>query len=1184
MPTTPTTDVKAKAEGATARRGSGTVAPSLQGLFAAPTTTSETPGASTSGSASSGRHMPTSSFVVSGDYSSNNNDADNNDNDDSNAGSQFHLQTLFSQNSSGALSSTSDNNNNKSGNDDQPSSEHPLQRKRTQKGSNTSKSRQNNNETTGLIEAHNREGMMNSNTSSYVSSSFRRLSQNSNTGNNSNNNNLFESPFGEKTPRAGPAGHKQFPVPPISSNNNNNNSDPLANSDKNDYVSPRKSMIFKEKDDQHESTSALQDFWKEAGQELLSPSTWIGSFMFVLYHIVFCLASGSAILRPHATNSILGLMTKMAALGVIFSSPVYLYNIGNGLPSMYPTCDLFLAPILAHIAKGIDEDLHHDKSLSLSDEENDEVFLATFSFLAFLGMALAGCLLILAGVFRLANLGAFLPFPVLCGFFAAVGIMTWHLGFVVDTSGKTFHMVFFSGDTSLILYALIHHIPGVIVACLMKYLGPKNPFYVVVVLVATIGAVYAVMMATGTSLEEARDMGWFWHYEDIVYQQMAAPVGFTKWLPPAPFGMWGGLIMGKIYWPAVVNGLQPVCAMSFLYLIRCALHSAALLKNIPNLARSVRVTTPVEEPTVSYTPRKKTRMEVFSEIVDIETVMANVTDTTNAPSTAMELEYAKPISWTLKGVMINYGLAQVVSSLVGGFGVIPSVATSHAMFGLGAEKVGPQLGSVILLLGFYLTDFRLIAFVPKMAFSCLLSLAFIDITSTWFIKSYFKTKEKMEWLVVPLIVVFAFGIGLLQAVFLGIALSTFLFVAAFFRSGVVKFAASGLSVRSTIERPVSSAQWLDENGDQIQIVILQNYLFFGNASSILAYISSMFEHSDEDADDRNLPPLPKYVVLDMALVTGIDTSTVDVISDILNLCSKHDCKLFLSGMSVSLRSVLAFAGVKPLGGERSARKLRFFNSLDTAIGKAEDNLLNFQSQAKAQSVRRLMALGEESGFQLALRKVDEQHGTDFAKKLANIEEYTTPIDLEPNESLYDSASRPERGLFFIEEGVLKIERDSGGAANTRSLRGTSSVRGASSNVTDGGTISGLKARSGSIGREYARLKASNSAPQKRSFRLARVGAGWVVGTVEAVSGMENPGLHIAVTACRLHYLSYSQMEKLEINNPILMLQLYKLLSSMMAKQHEVTIGQLGTLHAIMASPAQLKPIGRKASLAFQQVA
>ena len=87
----------------------------------------------------------------------------------------------------------------------------------------------------------------------------------------------------------------------------------------------------------------------------MTPSTWIGAFVFVVYHVVFCLAAGSAIQRPHAKNSILGLMTKMAALGIMFAGPFYLYNIGNDIPSMYPTCDLFLAPILASISKSIDQ-------------------------------------------------------------------------------------------------------------------------------------------------------------------------------------------------------------------------------------------------------------------------------------------------------------------------------------------------------------------------------------------------------------------------------------------------------------------------------------------------------------------------------------------------------------------------------------------------------------------------------------------------------------------------------------------------------------------------------------------------------------------------------------------------------------------------------------------------------------
>lgn len=51
------------------------------------------------------------------------------------------------------------------------------------------------------------------------------------------------------------------------------------------------------------------------------------------------------------------------------------------------------------------------------------------------------------------------------------------------------------------------------------------------------------------------------------------------------------------------------------------------------------------------------------------------------------------------------------------------------------------------------------------------------------VSNHGRLQEKLEWLCVPFIVVFAFVVGLLNAVFLGIAMSTFIFVATFFRSG-----------------------------------------------------------------------------------------------------------------------------------------------------------------------------------------------------------------------------------------------------------------------------------------------------------------------------------------------------------------------------------------------------------------
>ena len=304
------------------------------------------------GEANAKRHLARSSLIMT--------DAPTSDfyEDDQQAGSLTHLHSLFSQQSSMG-SNVSDGGSG--------AGEHPLQRKRTQKGSNTTASKaadqpaSQSTETTGLLEAHNTEGMFRD-TPSYK----RRSSANSN--NSSTLLDLFQKNSTEETPKIGSASRKlHLPSPKEgfgaeetngSYNTNKFDADPLSsyqggpNISKGGPSDNNHNKIIHSKNSLKERTRSI---CKEAGKEFLSPTTWIGSSMFVLYHVVFCLASGSAILRPHANNNILGLMTKMAALGIIFSGPVYMYNIGNDIPSMYPTCDLFLAPILAHIAIIIDE-------------------------------------------------------------------------------------------------------------------------------------------------------------------------------------------------------------------------------------------------------------------------------------------------------------------------------------------------------------------------------------------------------------------------------------------------------------------------------------------------------------------------------------------------------------------------------------------------------------------------------------------------------------------------------------------------------------------------------------------------------------------------------------------------------------------------------------------------------------
>eukprot|EP00521_Asterionellopsis_glacialis_P011202 CAMPEP_0195293998 /NCGR_PEP_ID=MMETSP0707-20130614/13943_1 /TAXON_ID=33640 /ORGANISM="Asterionellopsis glacialis, Strain CCMP134" /LENGTH=932 /DNA_ID=CAMNT_0040354855 /DNA_START=29 /DNA_END=2824 /DNA_ORIENTATION=- len=876
--------------------------------------------------------------------------------------------------------------------------------------------------------------------------------------------------------------------------------------------SPDKRLLTPSKRTIVQLQSVIFDFFK--------PSTVIGSCVFLLYHLVFCMAQASAITRPNATGNSVGPLAKMASLGILLASPLFVAILGKQIPAIYPTSDLFLAPFLAQLAVKIDEELMKE---GLQDD--DAIFLATFTAVCSAAVLISGLLSILASVVKLANIGAFLPYSVLCGFFATIGILMYTLAFSIDTGGKKVGEVLFSNDPGLIFNSFLHHLPSVAIGVAMHVKGPQNPFYVLFLVAATIAGAYALLLVTGTTLEEAQQEQWFWSSTDLAYEAN------DRWATPAPFGVYRDLFQGKIHFGAVKAGFPTALALAFLYLVRCSLHAAALKKNIPNVTRKIELESPLAP--------KRT---------------AEVTRPPMTPSAKSQIGNV-----SLQKILSVYGTSQIVASVTGGIAVAPAVAASMTLFKLGAEDPPPQYGSMVLLGIFHLTGFSLVCYIPKPAFSCLLVLAFLDMTKKWLIQSFHNTRKKTEWAVAPAIVLLAFSFGLLNAIFIGVGMSTFIFVASFYRSGVVKFLANGLSMRSTIERGVPDINWLDQNGDLIQICILQGYVFFGNAQSVLSYITTMFDEQEDYVSEFPLPPLPKFLIIDFTIVAGLDTSAIDLIREIITICRGHRCRLFLTGLEQDLKASLAYSGIKP------SSTLQFIADVELALGRAEDGLLTevckIEEQAEHDAKVRLRSRSYgDDGFRFALRMIDQTHSTKFGGALMKLEPHTKTVELEPGDLLFqEDTSDSDRGFFFIEYGLLRVQRNTG-----FSVAGGSAIPG-SGDVS----IGHLNARASTLGREGAFLKsiAENRNDQGYTFRLSRLGVGWVVGSVEGVSGIRNPGKFIAVTPCRLHLLPYHRVQKLEKEDPPLILNLLKMISFLSAKRQEKTIEQLSNFFRMLNTPA-----------------
>jgi CRP-like cAMP-binding protein len=130
------------------------------------------------------------------------------------------------------------------------------------------------------------------------------------------------------------------------------------------------------------------------------------------------------------------------------------------------------------------------------------------------------------------------------------------------------------------------------------------------------------------------------------------------------------------------------------------------------------------------------------------------------------------------------------------------------------------------------------------------------------------------------------------------------------------------------------------------------------------------------------------------------------------------------------------------------------------------------------------------------------------------------------------------------------------------------------------SIGHLKARSGTVARKVAMLK-DQKQYRIQTFRLARIGPGWVIGSHEALSGIQSQGVTVAVDCCRLYYISFLDLKELEKEKPMLILQLYKLLSKLETRQSDVHLGQFATLHNIMAAPSHNQPMTTRGILARQ---
>jgi sulfate permease, SulP family len=352
------------------------------------------------------------------------------------------------------------------------------------------------------------------------------------------------------------------------------------------------------------------------------------------------------------------------------------------------------------------------------------------------------------------------------------------------------------------------------------------------------------------------------------------------------------------------------------------------------------------------------------------------------------------------------GAANVAVGLGGGLVGFHALTLSVLADKLGAASRATGVVMAAVCAAALVGGMPLFAFVPIAVVGGFLLFVGLGLLVDWVIDARTKM-SRADYLLVLLILGVIVGVGFMEGVVVGVIVAATVFIVNYSRIGVVKQALSGETYRSNVDRPTDQEHLLTEHGDQIAILRLHGFLFFGTAYRLLRHIT-------ERVEDPSRAPL-RFLVLDFGLVTGLDSSAVMGFVKLRRLAVSRRFTVLLTGVPPPIRDLLERGGWEEPDGPRG-----MFPDVDRALAWCEEQLLarlgagGAGAEAPLQE-RLATALGENTDPDTVLSYLERQELPGGAHLLRQ--------------------GQPTPGVFFIESGRVSAELglEDGGTLRLRTM-------------------------------------------------------------------------------------------------------------------------------------------------------
>jgi sulfate permease, SulP family len=267
------------------------------------------------------------------------------------------------------------------------------------------------------------------------------------------------------------------------------------------------------------------------------------------------------------------------------------------------------------------------------------------------------------------------------------------------------------------------------------------------------------------------------------------------------------------------------------------------------------------------------------------------------------------------------GLLNVVSGALGGIPGYHALSLTALAETMSVDaRVAGLIAAAVPLAG-VIFGASVIELIPRMIVGGVLVFLGLAFLVDW-VWDKRKILPPLEYGVVLVILAVIIGRAYLPGVVVGLVLAVVLFAVNYGRIELVREVAFGETYHSNVDRPPAERAALRTMGDEVQILLVNGFLFFGSANGLLELIRKRAETDP-----------PRFLVVDLRRVTGVDSSAVVAFVKVMHLAEAFGFELVFTGASEAVRRQLARGGVV------ASEVVRFEPDLDRGLQRCEEGLL-----------------------------------------------------------------------------------------------------------------------------------------------------------------------------------------------------------------------------------------------------